>query len=125
MVSFRTFAPVGAIALLIQTAQAQEIDMSPPGSVAAPAPSTSAAPAAALGGDDAAFHKGTLGFAFPITLLSNISSGVGGVAERVQTIDLIYFLDDKAAVDLIGGINFHRKQGTDATGMTVDTNLDV
>ncbi len=121
MFSFRTFAPVVALGLLIQTAQAQEIDMSPPG--AAASPSTSSAPAPVSTGDDAAFHKGTLGLSLPFTLLSNIASGVGGVAERVQTIDLVYFVNDQGALDLIGGFNFHRKQGVDTAGMTVDTNL--
>ncbi|HEX4419471.1 MAG TPA: hypothetical protein VH165_16275 [Kofleriaceae bacterium] len=118
MFSTRTFAFIGALVTATATAaHAQEIDMSPP--AAAP---TSATPAPATG-DDAAFHKGTLGFSFPFTLLSNISGSVGGVEERVPTIDLVYFLNDKAAVDLIGGLNFHRKQATDATGAAVDTNL--
>lgn len=118
---FRMLAPLAALGLLISTAQAQEIDMSPPSS--STASPTSAAPAPVATGDDAAFHKGTMGFSFPFTLLSNIASGVGGVTERVQTIDFVYFVSDTGAIDLIGGINFHRKQALDTMGMTTDTNL--
>jgi hypothetical protein len=36
----------------------------------------------------------------------------------------VYFLDDKAALDLIVGLNFHRKQGAAVMGMAGgDTNL--
>ena len=46
------------------------------------------------------FAKGTLGLSFPITLLSNIGS-VSSRTEAVPTIDLLYFLSDKDAIDLI------------------------
>jgi len=106
MFSIRTIAAAGALLTAAGTAHAQEIDMTPP------------APA----GADDTFHKGTLGFAFPITLLSNVAGSVGGTAERVPTVDVIYFLGDKEAVDLIAGVNFHRTQAVDAAMNTVDTN---
>jgi hypothetical protein len=79
------------------------------------------APAPAPSSDDA-FRKGTLGLSFPITLLTNVAGGVLGAAERVPTVDIVYFLGDKAAVDVIAGINFHRQQTLNAMAMTVDTN---
>jgi hypothetical protein len=110
MFSTRTIALIGALVTVTATvAQAQETDMS------APAP-------AAPGGPDEAFHKGTLGFAFPFTLISNVASSVGGLVEKVPTVDLVYFLSDKAAVDVVVGLNFHRKQALDAMGGGVDTN---
>lgn len=93
-------------------AHAQEIDMG-----AGTSPPPAAAPT------DDAYHKGTLGLALPITLLSNVAGSLTGTVERVPTVDVVYFLSDKAAVDLIVGLNFHRKQGVNAAGMTVDTNL--
>lgn len=95
----------------------QEIDMSPP----TPAPEPAAAPAAT--GDDAAFHKGTVGFSFPFTLVSNIAGSVQGGAGAVPTIDFVYFLNDKAALDLIGGINFHHFEAAAADGTTSDENV--
>lgn len=112
MFSTRTIAFIGALVTATATvAQAQETDMSAP------------PPAAAPGGPDEAFHKGTLGFAFPFTLISNVAGSVVGLTERVPTVDLVYFLSDKAAVDVVVGLNFHRKQALDAMGNGVDTNL--
>jgi len=109
MFSTRTIALIGALVTATATvAQAQETDMS--------------APAPAAGGPDEAFHKGTLGFAFPFTLISNVSGSVGGLVEKVPTVDIVYFLSDKAAVDVVVGLNFHRKQALDAMGGGVDTN---
>jgi hypothetical protein len=111
MFSTRTIVLTGALIIATATAaQAQEADTSSP-------------PTAAPGGPDEAYHKGTLGFAFPFTLISNVAGSVGGLAERVPTVDLVYFLSDKAAVDAIVGLNFHRKQAVDAMGNGVDSNL--
>jgi hypothetical protein len=108
MFSTRTIALIGALVTATATAaHAQETDMSTP----------------PPGGPDEAFHKGTLGFAFPFTLINNIAGSVGGLVERVPTVDIVYFLSDKAAVDVIVGLNFHRKQALDAMGNGVDTNL--
>lgn len=110
MFSTRTIALIGALVTGMATAvSAQEIEMGTP-------------PAPAPAGADEAFHKGTLGFAFPFTLISNVAGSVGGLTEKVPTVDVVYFLSDKAAVDVIVGINFHRKQTTNAAMMTVDTN---
>jgi hypothetical protein len=113
-----------AFALWTAPAHAQEIDMSAPAPASAnaatqPAPSTMSAQGA---GDDA-FHKGTLGFAFPITLLSNVVGGVLDPGQHIQTIDLVYFLSDKAAIDVIAGVNFHRQQADDGMGNVIDNNL--
>jgi hypothetical protein len=114
MFSIRTIALIGALVSASATAaHAQEVDMGTPAPTAAPAPA----------GADEAFHKGTLGFSFPFTLISNVAGSVIGVGERVPTVDLVYFLNDKAAVDIIGGLNFHRKQAVDAAGASTDTNL--
>jgi hypothetical protein len=103
-------------------AHAQEIDMSPPAPAGTQPAAAPSAPAAS-GASDEAFHKGTLGFSFPITLLSNLATQVTGGSNHIQTIDFVYFLNDQAALDLIGGFNFHRQQADNGTGMTVDQNL--
>jgi len=109
MFSTRTIVFIGALVTGTATvAHAQEVDMGP-----TPAPA----------GADEAFHKGTLGFAFPFTLLSNVAGSVTGTIERVPTVDVVYFLSDKAAVDVVVGLNFHREQVVDAMGNGVDTNL--
>jgi hypothetical protein len=112
MFSTRTIALIGALVTATATAaHAQETDMSTP-------------PPAAPSGPDEAFHKGTLGFAFPFTLISNVAGSIlGTTTERVPTVDLVYFLSDKAAVDVIVGLNFHRNHTVDAMGGAVDTNL--
>lgn len=113
MFSTRTIAFIGALGIGSATAaQAQEVDMGTP-------PAPTAAPA----GADQAFHKGTLGFTFPFTLVTNVAGSVLGTGEKVPTVDIVYFLSDKAAVDVIVGLNFHRKQTIDATMMVTDTNL--
>jgi hypothetical protein len=63
---------------------------------------------AASGGADEAYHDGTLGFSIPFTVIAGAVGGAGG--EAVPTVDVVYFLDDKTALDLIVGLNFHRKQ---------------
>lgn len=113
MISIRTIALIGALgAATTTTAHAQEIDMGTPGPAPTPTPA-----------GDEAYHKGTLGLAFPVTLISNVAASVRGTTERVPTIDFVYFLSDKAALDLIGGVNFHRLQAVNAAGAAVDTNL--
>lgn len=107
MFSTRMIAVIGALVTTTTAAYAQEPEITTP------------APAS---GPDEAFHKGTLGFSLPITLLTNVASGFS-VTERVPTVDIVYFLNDKAAVDFIVGANFHRLQTTVAPGMTEDTNL--
>jgi len=82
MFSIRTIALIAALVTGTATAaRAQGADMGTP----------TAAPA----GADEAFHKGTLGFAFPFTLLSNIAGSVTGTVERVPTVDVVYFLSDR------------------------------
>ncbi len=77
---------------------------------------------AATGGADEAYHDGTLGFSIPFTVIAGVVGGVGG--EAVPTVDVVYFLDDKTALDLIVGLNFHRKQVAAAMGgAATDTNL--
>jgi hypothetical protein len=107
MFSTRTIALIAALAAAPALAHAQEPEPTP-----GPAP----------GGADEPFHKGTLGFSLPVTLLSNVATVLGTV-ERVPTVDIVYFLSDKAAVDLIVGVNFHRQQVTVAPGMTESSNL--
>jgi hypothetical protein len=69
---------------------------------------------AATGGADVAYHDGTLGFSIPFTVIAGaIGAGAG---EPVPTVDVVYFLDDKTALDLIVGLNFHRKQVAAAMG---------
>jgi hypothetical protein len=84
------------------TASAQPTDS---GSGSGAPPPTEPAPA--TGGP---FMKGTLGFSLPVATLSEIASSLG---EPVPTIDILYFLSDKAAVDLIAGVNFHYQQRVD------------
>jgi hypothetical protein len=54
------------------------------------------------------WQKGTLGVSFPITLLSNITSSVSLTAERVPTINGLYFLNEKAALDIVVGLLVHK-----------------
>jgi hypothetical protein len=77
------------------------------------------APAAA--GGDEAYHSGTLGFSIPFTVIAGAIGGAAG--EPVPTVDIVYFLDDKTALDLIVGLNFHRKQVVDMMGKATTTNL--
>jgi hypothetical protein len=92
---------------------------------AARAKETAAATAAEAtsggGGGGEAYHHGTLGFSIPFAA---VSDGAGGVAaEPVSTVDIVYFLDDKSALDLIVGINVHRKHAAAAMGGTSDSTL--
>jgi len=104
MFSTRTIALIGALVTgTIAVAHAQQADTGP-----------TAAPA----GADEAFQKGTLGFAFPFTLVTS-----GGPAVGAPTVDLVYFLSDKAALDVIAGINLHRQHTVDVMGNAVDSTL--
>jgi len=72
------------------------------------------------------YQKGAIGFEFPITLLSNFSGQLTGLtrAEPVPTVDVLYFLSDKAALDLIAGLNLHYEQTVDpVTMMTSNTTI--
>ena len=90
------------------TAQAQaEIDMSGDASAdTKTAPAAVAVPGVAPGGGP--WQKGTLGVSFPVTLLSNITSAVSLTAERVPTINGLYFLNEKAALDMVVGVLVHK-----------------
>ena len=88
---------ISILAAAAQVAHAQAPDQPAP-------PATPSAPA----GDP--YQKGTIGFSFPVTLLSNLGSAIFVNAEPVPTIDILYFLDSKAAVDLIAGLNLHKEQ---------------
>jgi hypothetical protein len=69
-----------------------------PAAVAVPGVNSSGAP----------FEKGTIGLSFPVTLLSNITSAASVTAERVPTIDILYFLDPNSALDIVLGLNVHK-----------------
>jgi hypothetical protein len=78
--------------------------------------------APAAGSADEAYHDGTLGFSIPFTVISGAIGGGGG--EPVPTVDIVYFLDSSSALDIIVGLNFHRKQVAGAAGAAAtDTNL--
>ncbi|HEX3760420.1 MAG TPA: hypothetical protein VHW23_17005, partial [Kofleriaceae bacterium] len=67
-------------------------------------------------GGGEAYQGGTLGFSIPITSIGGATSAAAG--EPVPTVDIVYFLDNKAALDLIVGANIHRKHAAAvATGM--------
>ncbi|HUJ62094.1 MAG TPA: hypothetical protein VLX92_26490 [Kofleriaceae bacterium] len=99
------------------TASAQDTPTEGGGSAAPPPPT--AAPAATT--TDPAFQKGTLGFSLPVLLVSNVSgltTAVGGVPD----IDLVYFLDDKSALDLIVGIDIAKTTTTTGTPPMTSSN---
>jgi len=84
-----------------------EIDMSGDAKVAGSTPAV-AVPGVAPGGGP--WQKGTLGVSFPLTLLSNITSSVSLTAERVPTINGLYFLSEKAALDIVTGLLVHKSR---------------
>lgn len=93
------------------TAHAQpEIDMTgsaEPDTAASAAESVPVAvPGMAPGGGP--WQKGTYGISLPFTLLSNITSAVSLTAERVPTINGLYFLTEKAAIDVVAGVLVHK-----------------
>lgn len=75
-----------------------DADAAKPPPVAVPGVNSSGAP----------FEKGTIGLSFPVTLLSNITSAASVTAERVPTVDILYFLDPSAALDIVLGLNIHK-----------------
>jgi hypothetical protein len=95
---------------------AQTPDTTPP----ATPPATTEPPPMATG---ATFQKGTLGFELPIATDEGIVL-LGGT-DQVTVVDILYFLNDKTALDLIAGINLHYEQVADnstppvLTGQTV------
>lgn len=72
-------------------------------------------------GGGEAYQSGTLGFAIPFTVIGAATGGAAG--EPVPTVDIVYFLDDKAALDLIVGLNLHRRHTVGAMGMAADSTL--
>ncbi len=75
-----------------------------------------AAPPVAVAGvnsSGAPFTKGTLGLSFSMTLLSNLSSAVSLTSEQVPTVDVLYFLSETAAIDIVAGLNLHKTQEYD------------
>ncbi len=57
----------------------------------------------------APFTKGMLGLSFPVTLLSNLTSAVSLTAERVPTVSVLYFMSESAALDIVVGLNVHKR----------------
>lgn len=112
-----------AITLLAVTsgiAAAQGTDIG--GTVPAPTTPAPATTTPAPSGD--AFQKGTLGIQVPFLTFDALASSVTALnAEPVPTIDFIYFLSDKAALDLIAGINLHKEEIT--TNGTPPTTQDT
>jgi hypothetical protein len=63
---------------------------------------------AGVNSSGAPFTKGMLGLSLPFTLVTNISSRASLIEERVPSIGLLYFVDDKSALDIVLGLNVHR-----------------
>jgi hypothetical protein len=72
-------------------------------------------------GGGEAYQGGTLGFSIPITVIGAATGA--GAGEPPPTVDIVYFLDDKAALDLIVGLNVHRKHTVSAMGASADSTL--
>jgi hypothetical protein len=101
---------IGLILLSVATVHAQgDVDMTGGDTTATP-PASPPVAVAGVNSSGAPFTKGTLGLSFSWTLLSNLSSAVSLTAERVPTVDILYFLSEKAAVELVAGFNIHRTQ---------------
>src|SRR5690348_10541458 len=105
-----------ALLLFTATARAQDEPTEPTPTPAAPA---AAAPAAGSAGG--AFQKGTLGFSLPIALISNLGGAISILTEPVSTVDVVYFLDGKSAIDVIAGINLHHEAITNNATPPVTT----
>ena len=100
-----------AITLLALTsgiAAAQGTDVG--GTVPAPTTPAPTTTTAAPSGD--VFSKGTLGIQVPFLTVGSLLSAATAATEPVPEIDFIYFLSDKAALDLIAGINLHKEEIT-------------
>lgn len=74
----------------------------------APATTNAAVPVPGVAPGGGPWQKGTYGISLPFTLLSNITSAVSLTAERVPTINGLYFLDEKRALDLVAGVLVHK-----------------
>lgn len=99
---------IAFILLAAGVAHAQgDIDMTGGGT---PDPAAPPVAVAGVNSSGAPFTKGTLGLSFSMTLLSNITSAVSLTSEQVPTVDMLYFLDESTALDLVAGINLHRTQ---------------
>ena len=72
-------------------------------------------------GGGEAYQSSTLGFSIPITVVGATTGAA--VGEPPPTVDIVYFLDDKAALDLIVGLNVHRAHATGAMGASSDSTL--
>jgi hypothetical protein len=72
-------------------------------------------------GGGEAYQGGTLGFSIPITVVGAATGAA--VGEPPPTVDIVYFLDDKAALDLIVGLNVHRRHTISAMAAASDSNL--
>lgn len=81
--------------------------------------------AASGGGGDETYHDGTLGISIPFGAIGGALGGAGG--EPVSAVDVNYFLDESTALDLIAGLNFHRKSTTttDAAGNTTTATANL
>jgi hypothetical protein len=74
-------------------------------------------------GGGEAYQSGTLGFSIPFTVIGAATGGGGVAGEPVPAVDIVYFLDDKAALDLIVGLNLHRGHTVSAMGAASDSTL--
>jgi len=77
------------------------------------------------GGGDETYHEGTLGISIPFGAIGGAIGGGSVGSEPVAAVDVDYFLDESTALDLIAGLNFHRKSttvmGVDAAGNPTTT----
>jgi hypothetical protein len=98
---------IALILILTAAAHAEgEVDMTGGGTAPAAAPVA----VAGVNSSGAPFTKGTLGLSCSWTLLSYLSSAVSLTAERVPTVNVLYFLSESAAVDIVAGLNIHKTQ---------------
>jgi hypothetical protein len=98
---------IAIILMLTAAAHAEgEVDMT----AGSASPPTAPVPVAGVNSSGAPFTKGTLGVSFSWTLLSNLTSAVSLTAERVPTVNVLYFLSETAALDVVAGVNIHRTQ---------------
>ena len=84
------------------------VDMTGSANATTPAPSGGAVAVPGMAPGGGPWQKGTLGISLPITLISNLSSVVSLTAEHVPTINGLYFLDEKTAIDVTAGILVHK-----------------
>jgi hypothetical protein len=86
-----------------------------------------AMPAPLPGGDSGGFQKGMLGLSLPLTLLSRTTGAGAGsnAAVDVPTVGVLYFLDDRTALDIVAGFNFHHFEGFDNATPPAAKTFDV